>query len=78
MPIYEYYCANCNVEFEALRPASKADEPVPCKTCGQPGQRQLSTFSFKSNTFTAPKLKPASKPRRSYNVNEPSESPANS
>jgi putative FmdB family regulatory protein len=78
MPIYEYYCANCNVEFETLRPASRADEPVPCKTCGQPGQRQLSTFSFKSNTFTAPKLKPASKPRRSYNVNEPSESPANS
>ncbi len=78
MPIYEYYCANCNVEFEALRPASRADEPVPCKTCGQPGQRQLSTFSFKSNTFTAPKLKPASKPRRSYQVDSTSESPAGS
>ena len=72
MPIYEYYCANCNVEFEALRPASKSDEPAPCKTCGQPGQRQLSTFSFKSNTFTAPKLKPAAKPRRSYQVEDSS------
>ena len=70
MPIYEYYCAECNVEFEALRPLSKADEPVACKTCNQPGQRQLSTFSFKSNTFTAPKLKPASKPRRSYTVED--------
>jgi putative FmdB family regulatory protein len=78
MPIYEYYCANCKVEFEALRPASKADEPAPCKTCGQPGQRQLSTFSFKSNTFTAPKLKPASKPRRSYQVKGTSEPPASS
>ena len=78
MPIYEYYCANCNVEFEALRPASRADEPVPCKTCGQPGQRQLSTFSFKSNTFTAPKLKPAAKPRRSYQVDSNSETPASS
>ncbi len=68
MPIYEYYCAKCNVEFEALRPLSKADEPVACQTCNQPGQRQLSTFSFKSNTFTAPKLKPAGKPRRSYQV----------
>ena len=67
MPIYEYYCEACNNEFEALRPASKSDEPVPCKTCGQPGRRQLSTFSFKSNTFTAPKLKPAGKPLRSYN-----------
>ena len=78
MPIYEYYCANCNAEFEALRPASKADEPVDCKTCGQPGQRQLSTFSFKSNTFTAPKLKPATKPRRSYDLEEPTEPPTNS
>ncbi len=67
MPIYEYYCEACNAEFEALRPASKSDEPAPCKTCGQPGRRQLSTFSFKSNTFTAPKLKPATKPLRSYN-----------
>ena len=38
MPIYEYYCATCNAEFEALRPVSKADEPTPCKTCGQPGE----------------------------------------
>ncbi len=78
MPIYEYYCAKCNIEFEALRPASKADEPVACKTCNRPGERQLSTFSFKSNTFTAPKLKPATKPRRSYNVEETPETTPNS
>ena len=66
MPIYEYYCANCNVEFEAIRPASQADAPVSCKNCNQPGERQLSTFSFKSKTFTAPKLKPATRPKRSY------------
>ena len=66
MPIYEYYCANCNVEYEAIRPASQADAPAPCKSCNEPGQRQLSTFSFKSNTFSAPKLKPATKPKRSY------------
>ncbi len=78
MPIYEYYCAKCNTEFEALRPASKATEPVACKTCGEPGERQLSTFSFKSNTFTAPKLKPATKPRRSYNVEESPDTSANS
>lgn len=66
MPIYEYYCASCKREFESLRPASKSQESAPCKTCGEPAQRQLSTFSFKSNTFTAPKLKPATKPMRSY------------
>ena len=68
MPIYEYYCANCNLEFEAIRPASQADNPAPCKTCNQPGERQLSTFSFKSSTFTAPKLKPATRPKRSYSA----------
>ena len=71
MPIYEYYCADCKLEYEAIRPASQADAPVPCKTCQQPGQRQLSTFSFKSSTFTAPKLKPAAKPKRSYVAENP-------
>ncbi len=71
MPIYEYYCASCNAEYEAIRPASQADAPVPCKSCNEPGQRQLSTFSFKSNTFTAPKLKPAAKPKRSYTADRP-------
>ena len=70
MPIDEYYCVNCNLEYEAIRPASQADNPVPCKTCNQPGERQLSTFSFKSNTFSAPKLKPATKPKRSYTTSE--------
>ena len=77
MPLYEYYCANCNIEFEALRPVAKGGEPVACKTCGQNGERQMSTFSFKSNTFTAPKLKPATKPRRSYNLGESTESSPN-
>ena len=64
MPIYEYYCPICDAEFEALRPASRADEGVPCKTCGTEGQRQLSTFSFKSNTFSMPRSKPATRPFR--------------
>ena len=76
MPIYEYYCANCNLEYEALRPASQSQVPAPCKTCGEPGQRQLSTFSFKSNTFTAPKLKPATKAMRSYDLGTPAEASA--
>ena len=69
MPIYEYYCPSCNQEFEALRPASQSQESAPCKQCGEASERQLSTFSFKSNTFTAPKLKPATKAMRSYDVN---------
>ena len=68
MPIYEYYCAKCDAEFESMRPVSRMDEPVPCATCGEVGQRLLSNFSFKSNSFTAPKLKPVKrKPFRSHN-----------
>ena len=57
MPIYEYYCAECDTEFELVRPASKMDDPAPCKSCGQAGQRQLTQFGFKSNTYSAPRFK---------------------
>ena len=76
MPIYEYYCTSCKQEFESLRPASQSQDSAPCKTCGEPAKRQLSTFSFKSNTFTAPKLKPATKPMRSYDQETTAETPA--
>ena len=67
MPIYEYYCPNCNAEYEVIRPVAKADEPAACGECGKPGQRQLSTFSFKSDTFSAPHLKALpQKPLRPY------------
>ena len=78
MPIYEYYCPSCDAEFEALRPASRADESVPCKTCGTPGQRQLSTFSFKSNTFSMPRLKPATRPFRGRAGETPAGAPEDS
>ena len=68
MPIYEYYCAKCDEEFDRMLPVSQMDEPALCDTCGQPGQRLLSNFSFKSNSVTAPKLKPVKrKPFRSHN-----------
>ena len=68
MPVYEYYCENCKSEYEMIRPVSRMDEPGPCPNCGQPGQRLLSYFAFKSNTFSAPKLKPpARSPLRPHN-----------
>ena len=57
MPIYEYRCPDCGNEFESIRPVSRADDPIECKECGKPASRQISNFSFKSDTFTAPKLK---------------------
>lgn len=56
MPVYEFYCENCELEYELIRVVSKMEDPAPCPNCKQNGQRLLSNFSFKSKTFSAPKL----------------------
>ena len=66
MPVYEYYCSGCGQDYELIRPVSQAGDPAPCLKCGNPGERQLSNFAFRSNTFTAPKFKASlEKPMRS-------------
>ena len=66
MPIYEYYCPKCGRDFELIRPVTQSDTPAECSECGEPAQRQLSNFAFRSNTFTAPKFKASlEKPMRS-------------
>ena len=57
MPIYEYYCADCSFDFEVMRSVSQSSDPANCAKCSKPAERQLSNFSFKSNTFTSPKFK---------------------
>lgn len=46
MPVYEYYCADCEKRFEALRPMSQADAPISCPRCQTPNARKvLSVFA---------------------------------
>ena len=46
MPLYEYYCADCQTKFDALRPMSKADAPIQCKNCeSRRTSRALSLFA---------------------------------
>ena len=71
MPIYEYYCVGCCLDFEVMRSVSQSGEPASCEKCGKPAERQLSNFAFKSNTFTSPKFKASlEKPLRAR-ANEP-------
>jgi len=50
MPIYEYYCSDCDAKFEVLRPKSKADEAPLCKRChGIHTTRMLSLFAAHSD-----------------------------
>ena len=69
MPIYEYHCAPCGVDFERIRPVARAHEPAECRACGQPAKRQISNFSFQSDTFTAPKLR--RRPGNTFRGNRP-------
>lgn len=46
MPLYEYYCTDCRTKFEALRPMSKADATIQCKSCeSMRTSRVLSLFA---------------------------------
>lgn len=33
MPIYEYICEDCKLEFDALRSMKEADKPISCTKC---------------------------------------------
>ena len=50
MPLYEYYCDNCEGVFETLRTMREASEPSPCPVCDRDGQRIMPT-SFTAFTF---------------------------
>jgi len=34
MPLYEYYCRDCNQTFDALRAMGQADAAIACAACG--------------------------------------------
>lgn len=42
MPLYEYYCADCNGVFELLRPVRQAEMPQPCPECDEDAKRIMS------------------------------------
>jgi len=45
MPLYEYYCSQCETKFELLRPMSRSDDPAACPNGHNGAQRVLSVFS---------------------------------
>lgn len=43
MPLYEYYCSECNGIFELLRSVRVATEPQPCVVCDSESRRIMPT-----------------------------------
>lgn len=43
MPLYEYYCAQCNGIFELLRPVRESGDPQPCPVCDRDSKRIMPT-----------------------------------
>ena len=41
MPIYEYYCQDCNTKFELIRDIAKANDPAKCQKCGSNNTKRL-------------------------------------
>jgi putative FmdB family regulatory protein len=59
MPIYEYYCAKCQREFEIMRPMSQANEAACCPLCGGQAQKLVSACASKVDFYIRPPAKPA-------------------
>jgi len=54
MPIYEYYCPECEITFEKRKSFSEADSPVDCIACDYTNaQRKISmpAIVFKGSGF---------------------------
>ena len=66
MPIYSYYCEQCQTEFTELRRCSEMDAPIDCPECGsRESQRMLSGFAVGSGAAaTSSSSQPASSPFR--------------
>ncbi|TAK37132.1 MAG: zinc ribbon domain-containing protein [Chloroflexota bacterium] len=45
MPIYEYHCPCCDLDFERLRPLSAADQSAACPKCQSESRRRVSQFA---------------------------------
>ncbi|HXG37048.1 MAG TPA: zinc ribbon domain-containing protein [Dehalococcoidia bacterium] len=45
MPLYEYFCQDCEGVFEAMRPMSQASSAANCPHCSRPAERIMSPFS---------------------------------
>ena len=79
MPIYEYRCAACRHEFEAMQKIS--DDPLQeCPACGQPGLKKMVSaagFQLKGSGWYETDFKNQGKPAKNKAAGDKAGKPAN-
>ena len=54
MPIYEYYCTNCKMQFELVCTFSKSSKAAKCPRCKKVTQKLISNFASKTGSNLQP------------------------
>jgi len=49
MPLYEYYCPDCKLKTERIKPIEQHSRAINCPFCGHKAERALSVTARYSN-----------------------------
>jgi len=55
MPMYQYQCHSCEIEFEKMVPLAQYADPQPCEECGSDTRKLLATpgLNFKGDGWAS-------------------------
>ena len=65
MPIYEYYCPRCQIEFELRFSFGQSSDTTRCPKCDSESQRLISSFACKTGGSIQATEKPFRKEKTS-------------
>jgi putative FmdB family regulatory protein len=49
MPLYEYYCPDCKLKTECIKPIEQHNSAINCPFCGHKAERAVSVTALYSN-----------------------------
>ena len=59
MPIYEYRCSKCGIDFELIRRMDEMSKPALCPQCGAEAEKLISVFAAQEGFYVRAPSKPA-------------------